>query len=60
MKVATLISNLSVGGAEHGLLRLVRATRSEFDHQVISLVDGGELAQGFRDIDVLVVEAGIL
>ena len=43
MRVLSIVSGLKVGGAEIALVRLLAATRRNFDHSVISLTAGDEL-----------------
>jgi len=58
MRVLSIVSGLKVGGAEIALVRLLAATRRNFDHSVISLTAGDELAPRLRDLGIPVVEAG--
>lgn len=52
LKVLHIISNLMVGGAEAMLSKVVRATASEVEHSVISLIDGGAIAAELKDAGV--------
>ena len=58
-RVATFINSLWAGGAETALLRLITATRDDFDHMVIFLTAGGELVSQFQSAGIAVVEAGL-
>ncbi|HEY7598716.1 MAG TPA: glycosyltransferase [Candidatus Limnocylindrales bacterium] len=55
-RIVTIVPGLRYGGAEIGLLRLVRASAADFDHQVIALKRDGPLAADFLAAGAEVVE----
>lgn len=55
MKIVHVLNCLDTGGAETMLLRLLsQCDRQRYQFEVISLTNLGEIADGLRDLDVLV------
>lgn len=57
-KIALIINDLSVGGAEIQLYHLVRMINSKHDLVVISLISTGELGEKMKSLGVKVVSIG--
>ncbi|MCA9040644.1 MAG: hypothetical protein KDA65_09885, partial [Planctomycetaceae bacterium] len=55
-KVCHIINALYVGGAEMMLCKLLESlrTRDEFEHSVITLLDGGPLAERIKKLGISV------
>ena len=54
-----VITGLLIGGAENMLVRMVRATRDEFRHTIVSIIDNGPLAAVARNLGADVNEIGM-
>lgn len=59
LKVAMVITDLDVGGAETTLYELLRHRPPWMDVRVYSLIDGGELVERIRDLGVTVTGLGM-
>lgn len=60
LRVAHVITTLVSGGTERMLERIVRATRAHgVEHVVITLADGGEVADALRAADITVHSLGM-
>lgn len=59
VKVCHIITGLGTGGAEHMLLKLVRAMPDEFEHVVVSLMDEGSMGAAIREAGAVVHTLGL-
>lgn len=60
IRIVHVITGLNVGGAERMLWKLLaHSDRSRFDMRVLSLLDGGRLAEEIRRLDIPVTHLGI-
>ncbi len=54
MKILHFITNLDIGGAETFLWNLIRFTREEVEHEVVSLREGGATSQKLERLGIAV------
>lgn len=59
-RVISIINSLDLGGAETSLYNLLKSTKGEVDHKVVTLIGGGILTSDIESLGISVVEAGLV